>query len=88
MQTIPFSVCSHVPIISVYTFWGLCLFYFHFLAPKHSSTEEIPFVFQDLPDTVFKLEIYFEAVLLGIIVTGMPPYFAMENAENRRVNSV
>lgn len=45
-------------------------------------------MFQDLPDTVFKLEIYFEAVLLGIIVTGMPPYFAMENAENRKVNSV
>ncbi|XP_042688868.1 cholesterol transporter ABCA5 [Centrocercus urophasianus] len=45
-----------------------------------------PFV-QDLPDTVFKLEIYFEAVLLGIIVTGMPPYFAMENAENRRLRA-
>ncbi|OXB75592.1 UNVERIFIED_CONTAM: hypothetical protein H355_015708 [Colinus virginianus] len=45
-----------------------------------------PFV-QDLPDTVFKLEIYFEAVLLGIIVTGMPPYFAMENAENRKLRA-
>ncbi|NWZ27840.1 ABCA5 protein, partial [Asarcornis scutulata] len=45
-----------------------------------------PFI-QDLPDTVFKLEIYFEAVLLGIIVTGMPPYFAMENAENHKIKA-
>ncbi|NXV64755.1 ABCA5 protein, partial [Molothrus ater] len=40
---------------------------------------------QDLPDTIFRLEIYFEAVLLGIIITGMPPYFAMDNAENHKV---
>lgn len=69
-------------------FGGVVFIFFFFLAHKRSSAEEVPFVFQDLPDTVFKLEIYFEAVLLGIIVTGMPPYFAMENAENRKVNSV
>lgn len=44
-------------------------------------------MFQNLPDTIFRLEIYFEAVLLGIIITGMPPYFAMDNAENHKVNS-
>lgn len=43
------------------------------------------FLSQDLPDTIFRLEIYFEAVLLGIIITGMPPYFAMDNAENHKV---
>ncbi|NWI46541.1 ABCA5 protein, partial [Picathartes gymnocephalus] len=42
---------------------------------------------QDLPDTIFRLEIYFEAVLLGIIITGMPPYFAMDNAENHRIKA-
>ncbi|KFO74168.1 ATP-binding cassette sub-family A member 5, partial [Cuculus canorus] len=45
-----------------------------------------PFV-QNLPDTIFKLEIYFEAVLLGIIITGMPPYFAMDNAENHKIKA-
>ncbi|XP_039572142.1 ATP-binding cassette sub-family A member 5 [Passer montanus] len=42
---------------------------------------------QDLPDTIFRLEIYFEAVLLGIIITGMPPYFAMDNAENHKIKA-
>uniref|UniRef100_H0Z0I9 Cholesterol transporter ABCA5 n=1 Tax=Taeniopygia guttata TaxID=59729 RepID=H0Z0I9_TAEGU len=41
----------------------------------------------DLPDTIFRLEIYFEAVLLGIIITGMPPYFAMDNAENHKIKA-
>ncbi|NXA35904.1 ABCA5 protein, partial [Eudromia elegans] len=45
-----------------------------------------PFV-QDAPDTVFKLELYFRSVLLGIIVTGMPPYFAMENTENHKIKA-
>ncbi|XP_010131445.1 PREDICTED: ATP-binding cassette sub-family A member 5-like, partial [Buceros rhinoceros silvestris] len=45
-----------------------------------------PFV-QNLPDTILRLEIYFEAVLLGIIVTGMPPYFAMDNAENHKIKA-
>ncbi|XP_038613025.1 ATP-binding cassette sub-family A member 5 [Tachyglossus aculeatus] len=54
-------------------------------------TEEIhiwstPF-FQEITDTVFKIELYFEAALLGIIVTAMPPYFAMENAENHKIKS-
>uniref|UniRef100_A0A670I6R1 Cholesterol transporter ABCA5 n=1 Tax=Podarcis muralis TaxID=64176 RepID=A0A670I6R1_PODMU len=34
---------------------------------------------------IFTLVLYFEAVLLGVIVTGMPPYFAMENAENHKI---
>ncbi|NXF79116.1 ABCA5 protein, partial [Sclerurus mexicanus] len=45
-----------------------------------------PFI-QNLPDTIFRLEIYFEAVLLGIIITGMPPYFAMDNAENHKIKA-
>jgi hypothetical protein len=44
------------------------------------------FVFQEITDIVFKIELYFQAALLGIIVTAMPPYFAMENAENHKVN--
>lgn len=40
---------------------------------------------QEITDTVFTLVLYFEALLLGVIVTGMPPYFAMENAENHKV---
>ncbi|XP_074871096.1 cholesterol transporter ABCA5 isoform X2 [Carettochelys insculpta] len=42
---------------------------------------------QEMHDTIFKLEIFFEAMLLGIIVTGMPPYFAMENAENHKIKA-
>lgn len=42
-------------------------------------------VFQEITDIVFKVELYFQAALLGIIVTAMPPYFAMENAENHKV---
>ncbi|XP_067403405.1 cholesterol transporter ABCA5 isoform X2 [Emydura macquarii macquarii] len=45
-----------------------------------------PFI-QEIADTVFKLEFFFEATLLGIIVTGMPPYFAMENAENHKIKA-
>ncbi|XP_034959956.1 cholesterol transporter ABCA5 isoform X2 [Zootoca vivipara] len=41
--------------------------------------------FQEITDTVFTLVLYFEAVLLGVIVTGMPPYFAMENSENHKI---
>ncbi|KFO26306.1 ATP-binding cassette sub-family A member 5 [Fukomys damarensis] len=40
--------------------------------------------FQEITDIVFKVELYFQAALLGIIVTAMPPYFAMENAENHK----
>lgn len=42
-------------------------------------------VFQGITDIVFKIELYFQAALLGVIVTAMPPYFAMENAENHKV---
>ena len=42
-------------------------------------------LFQEITDIVFKIELYFQAALLGIIVTAMPPYFAMENAENHKV---
>ncbi|KAJ8787003.1 hypothetical protein J1605_023258 [Eschrichtius robustus] len=38
----------------------------------------------EITDIVFKIELYFQAALLGVIVTAMPPYFAMENAENHK----
>ncbi|XP_045155423.1 cholesterol transporter ABCA5 [Echinops telfairi] len=43
--------------------------------------------FQEITDIVFKVELYFQAALLGIIVTATPPYFAMENAENHKVKA-
>ncbi|XP_063149515.1 cholesterol transporter ABCA5-like [Candoia aspera] len=43
--------------------------------------------FQEITDTVFTIVLYFEAVLLGVIVTGMPSYFAMENAENHKIRA-
>ncbi|XP_023614814.1 ATP-binding cassette sub-family A member 5 isoform X5 [Myotis lucifugus] len=43
--------------------------------------------FQEITDIVFKIELYFQATLLGIIVTAMPPYFAMENAENHKIKA-
>ncbi|TKC49185.1 hypothetical protein EI555_000338 [Monodon monoceros] len=45
-----------------------------------------PFV-QGITDIVFKIELYFQAALLGVIVTAMPPYFAMENAENHKIKA-
>ncbi|XP_034268593.1 cholesterol transporter ABCA5-like isoform X1 [Pantherophis guttatus] len=43
--------------------------------------------FQEITDTVFTIVLYFEAVLLGVLVTGMPSYFAMENAENHKTRA-
>ncbi|XP_060058636.1 cholesterol transporter ABCA5 isoform X3 [Erinaceus europaeus] len=43
--------------------------------------------FHEITDIVFKIELYFQAALLGIIVTAMPPYFAMENAENHKIKA-
>ncbi|XP_055982942.1 cholesterol transporter ABCA5 [Sorex fumeus] len=43
--------------------------------------------FQEITDIVFRMELYFQAALLGIIVTAMPPYFAMENAENHKIKA-
>lgn len=43
--------------------------------------------FQEITDIVFKIELYFQATLLGIIATAMPPYFAMENAENHKIKA-
>ncbi|KAL8163512.1 UNVERIFIED_CONTAM: ATP-binding cassette sub- A member 5 [Gekko kuhli] len=42
---------------------------------------------QEFTDTFSTVVLYFGAVLLGIIVTGMPPYFAMENAENHKIKA-
>ncbi|KAH0629331.1 hypothetical protein JD844_011316 [Phrynosoma platyrhinos] len=43
--------------------------------------------FQEITDIVSTLVLYIEALLLGVIVTGMPPYFAMENAENHKIKA-
>ncbi|XP_048344338.1 cholesterol transporter ABCA5 isoform X1 [Sphaerodactylus townsendi] len=43
--------------------------------------------FQEFTDTFSTVVLYFGAVLLGIIITGMPPYFAMENAENHKIKA-
>uniref|UniRef100_A0A5F9D279 Cholesterol transporter ABCA5 n=1 Tax=Oryctolagus cuniculus TaxID=9986 RepID=A0A5F9D279_RABIT len=43
--------------------------------------------FQEITDIVFKVELYFQAALLGVIVTAMPPYFAMDNAENHKIKA-
>ncbi|KAB1265912.1 ATP-binding cassette sub-family A member 5 [Camelus dromedarius] len=43
--------------------------------------------FQEITDIVFRVELYFQAALLGVIVTAMPPYFAMENAENHKIKA-
>uniref|UniRef100_A0A8C3T9R7 Cholesterol transporter ABCA5 n=1 Tax=Chelydra serpentina TaxID=8475 RepID=A0A8C3T9R7_CHESE len=45
-----------------------------------------PFI-QEIDDTGFRLEAFFQAMLLGIIVTGVAPYFAMENAENHKIKA-
>ncbi|XP_066469630.1 cholesterol transporter ABCA5-like [Tiliqua scincoides] len=43
--------------------------------------------FQEITDSVFTLMLYVEAMSLGITVTGIPPYFAMENAENHKIKA-
>ncbi|MEE6506942.1 hypothetical protein FKM82_007909 [Ascaphus truei] len=43
--------------------------------------------YQEFTDTVFRLELYFQAGYLGIMAAAMPPYFAMENAYNHKVKA-
>lgn len=61
--------------------------YLHSLNVTESiSIWSSPF-FQEFTDTFSTVVLYFGAVLLGIIVTGMPPYFAMDNAENHKIKA-
>ncbi|XP_012517680.1 PREDICTED: ATP-binding cassette sub-family A member 5 [Propithecus coquereli] len=56
---------------------------FHLLTLKRESKS----VRSEITDIVFKIELYFQTALLGVIVTAMPPYFAMENAENHKIKA-
>ncbi|XP_023067719.1 ATP-binding cassette sub-family A member 5 isoform X2 [Piliocolobus tephrosceles] len=53
----------------------------------HSAALNVMRLEKEITDIVFKIELYFQAALLGIIVTAMPPYFAMENAENHKIKA-
>nr|AAM90895.1 ATP-binding cassette transporter sub-family A member 5 [Mus musculus] len=59
---------------------------YHLNVTEAIQTWSTPFI-QEITDIVFKIELYFQAALLGIIVTAMPPYFAMENAENHKIKA-
>ncbi|XP_006886314.1 PREDICTED: ATP-binding cassette sub-family A member 5 isoform X1 [Elephantulus edwardii] len=59
---------------------------YHLNVTENIQIWSTPF-FQEITDIVFKVELYFQAALLGIIVTAMPPYFAMENAENHKIKA-
>nr|XP_023416826.1 ATP-binding cassette sub-family A member 5 [Cavia porcellus] len=59
---------------------------YHLNVTENIQVWSTPF-FQEITDIVFKIELYFQAALLGIIVTAMPPYFAMENAENHKIKA-
>lgn len=50
--------------------------------PYHSLKS---FNLQEITNSFFTFMLYMEAMSLGITITGVPPYFAMENAENHKV---
>ncbi|KAK2111962.1 ATP-binding cassette sub- A member 5 [Saguinus oedipus] len=78
-STMVYSLPILVNIISNY-------YLYHLNMTETIQIWSTPF-FQEITDIVFKIELYFQAALLGIIVTAMPPYFAMENAENHKAHS-
>ncbi|XP_053149562.1 cholesterol transporter ABCA5-like isoform X2 [Hemicordylus capensis] len=43
--------------------------------------------FQEVTEKVFTWSLYLETVLLGVIATGTPPHFAMENAEIQKIKA-
>nr|XP_055242243.1 cholesterol transporter ABCA5 isoform X2 [Gorilla gorilla gorilla] len=78
-STMVYSLPILVNIISNY-------YLYHLNVTETIQIWSTPF-FQEITDIVFKVELYFQAALLGIIVTAMPPYFAMENAENHKIKA-
>ncbi|EPY73210.1 ATP-binding cassette sub-family A member 5 isoform 1 [Camelus ferus] len=56
-------------------------------AAPHSAALNVMQAEKEITDIVFRVELYFQAALLGVIVTAMPPYFAMENAENHKIKA-
>nr|XP_048302071.1 cholesterol transporter ABCA5 isoform X2 [Myodes glareolus] len=76
-STMVYSLPVMMNIISNY-------YLYHLNVTEAIQIWSTPFI-QEITDIVFKVELYFQAALLGIIVTAMPPYFAMENAENHKV---
>nr|XP_020039050.1 ATP-binding cassette sub-family A member 5 isoform X2 [Castor canadensis] len=78
-NTMVYSLPVLMNIISNY-------YLYHLNVTETIQVWNTPF-FQEITDIVFKIELYFQAALLGIIVTAMPPYFAMENAENHKIKA-
>ncbi|XP_049715382.1 cholesterol transporter ABCA5 isoform X2 [Elephas maximus indicus] len=78
-STMVYSLPVLMNIISNY-------YLYHLNVTESIQIWSTPF-FQEVTDIVFKIELYFQAALLGIIVTAMPPYFAMENAENHKIKA-
>ncbi|KAK2507816.1 hypothetical protein MC885_014421 [Smutsia gigantea] len=78
-STMVYSLPVLMNIISNY-------YLYHLNVTESIQVWNTPF-FQEITDIVFKIELYFQAALLGIIVTAMPPYFAMENAENHKIKA-
>nr|XP_045746139.1 cholesterol transporter ABCA5 [Mirounga angustirostris] len=75
-------VCSLPVLMNIISNYYL----YHLNVTESIQVWNTPF-FQEITDIVFKIELYFQAALLGIIVTAMPPYFAMENAENHKIKA-
>ncbi|KAF6091893.1 ATP binding cassette subfamily A member 5 [Phyllostomus discolor] len=78
-STMVYSLPVLMNIISNY-------YLYHLNVTESIQVWNTPFI-QEITDIVFKIELYFQAALLGIIVTAMPPYFAMENAENHKIKA-
>ncbi|ERE69073.1 ATP-binding cassette sub-family A member 5-like protein [Cricetulus griseus] len=78
-STMVYSLPVMMNIISNY-------YLYHLNVTEAIQIWSTPFI-QEITDIVFKVELYFQAALLGIIVTAMPPYFAMENAENHKIKA-
>uniref|UniRef100_A0A8D0V7G2 Cholesterol transporter ABCA5 n=1 Tax=Sus scrofa TaxID=9823 RepID=A0A8D0V7G2_PIG len=78
-STMVYSLPVLMNIISNY-------YLYHLNVTESIQVWNTPFI-QEITDIVFRIELYFQAALLGIIVTAMPPYFAMENAENHKIKA-
>ncbi|KAM6175512.1 cholesterol transporter ABCA5 [Erethizon dorsatum] len=82
------AVCNSTMVHSLPVLMNIISNYYlyHLNVTETIEIWSTPF-FQEITDIVFKIELYFQAALLGIIVTSMPPYFAMDNAENHKIKA-
>uniref|UniRef100_A0A5F9CAQ0 Cholesterol transporter ABCA5 n=1 Tax=Oryctolagus cuniculus TaxID=9986 RepID=A0A5F9CAQ0_RABIT len=78
-------------LISFFTYQNIMVTMFndsdYVSAAPHSAALNVVHSEKEITDIVFKVELYFQAALLGVIVTAMPPYFAMDNAENHKIKA-